>query len=358
LFGADGVVFPNGFWFRGEYLLWWSKAGNVPPLVTTSPAGTPQPQAGVLGQDGTTVLFGDGLSFGSSSGARFTIGAWLTPCGLSGLEATGFFLGRRTAAFDQTSQGDPILARPFLNVQTGQQDAVQIAYPNVSTGSVSVSASTELQSADLVLRRVMAQCPGTRFDLLLGYRYSRLGEDLTVNTSLSSGLLPPGTVVQVLDSFNTRNEFNGAEFGVAAQSRSCGWTLELLAKLALGNTHSDVTINGTTTTTTPSAAPTTGAGGFLALPSNIGRFERNDFTTIPELGITLAYEVTPRIRATFGYTLFYWSKVARPGDQVDFNLNPSLFPPPSLVGPAQPQFRFITSDFWAQGLSLGFDCRF
>ena len=43
---------------RGEYLLWWSNGNPLPPLVTTSPAGTPRPSAGVLGQPGTEIVYG------------------------------------------------------------------------------------------------------------------------------------------------------------------------------------------------------------------------------------------------------------------------------------------------------------
>ena len=49
---------PGRFWLRGEYLMWWTSGMDLPPLVTTSPQGTPQNQAGVLGQSGTTILFG------------------------------------------------------------------------------------------------------------------------------------------------------------------------------------------------------------------------------------------------------------------------------------------------------------
>ena len=40
---------PYCLWFRGEYLLWWMKESPIPPLVTTSPFGTPRELAGVLG---------------------------------------------------------------------------------------------------------------------------------------------------------------------------------------------------------------------------------------------------------------------------------------------------------------------
>ena len=35
-------------WFRGEYLIWWTKSGDSPPLATTSSPLTPYEEAGVL----------------------------------------------------------------------------------------------------------------------------------------------------------------------------------------------------------------------------------------------------------------------------------------------------------------------
>src|SRR5262245_31571922 len=65
-------------WVRGEYLLWWLSAPKLPPLVTTSPPGTPQIDAGVLGSPGTAVLFGDSHVNGDvRSGGRVTLGGWL-----------------------------------------------------------------------------------------------------------------------------------------------------------------------------------------------------------------------------------------------------------------------------------------
>ena len=46
LFGCDR------FWLRAEYLLWWGKSANLPPLATTSPQGTAYDQAGVVGPAG------------------------------------------------------------------------------------------------------------------------------------------------------------------------------------------------------------------------------------------------------------------------------------------------------------------
>lgn len=46
-------------WGRAEFLSYWLTGYDTPPLLTQSPAGTPQDQVGVLDQAGTNVLFGD-----------------------------------------------------------------------------------------------------------------------------------------------------------------------------------------------------------------------------------------------------------------------------------------------------------
>jgi hypothetical protein len=79
---------------------------------------------------------------------------------------------------------------------------------------------------------------------------------------------------------------------------------------------------------------------------------------MPELGIAVGYDITCRLRVTCGYTILYWSKVVRPGDQIDTQVNPSQFPPGTLTGAPYPQFTPRTTDFWAQGLNVGLELRF
>jgi len=100
-------------------------------------------------------------------------------------------------------------------------------------------------------------------------------------------------------------------------------------------------------------------GGLFAQPTNIGEYTRNVFAVVPEGDLQLGYQVTSRWRATVGYTFFYMSDVARPGDQVDRTINPSfLASPPTLASPARPVFEFKGSDYWAQGLDFGLEFRF
>src|SRR4051794_30587342 len=53
---CGGPCGPAGrFWVSAEFLYWHANGSNAPPLLTTSPAGTALPSAGVLGAPGTSV---------------------------------------------------------------------------------------------------------------------------------------------------------------------------------------------------------------------------------------------------------------------------------------------------------------
>ena len=67
-------------------------------------------------------------------------------------------------------------------------------------------------------------------------------------------------------------------------------------------------------------------------------YDSNQFSVVPELGLTLGYDFSPQLRATIGYDLVYWNTVARPGDQIDLNIDPRQFPPPAITGATRPEF--------------------
>ena len=76
----------------------------------------------------------------------------------------------------------------------------------------------------------------SRVDLLVGYRYMRLRDDLLIRENLRD-LDPPGNLQSIreiiFDSFSTRNEFNGLELGIAWETHRRRWYCELLGKLEL-----------------------------------------------------------------------------------------------------------------------------
>lgn len=357
----------NQFSIRGEYLLWWVDGFYVPPLLTTSTDGTAVGDAGVLGLASTSIVYGNqNVLEDARSGGRLTLNYWFDCDRCRGIEAIYTGLAQESSTFTANSQQYPILARPFFNVEPGTatQDAELIAYPNLLEGSATIRTESTLQGVEILYRHSI--CRGCCFsvDGLLGYRYNNLNEAVHFSDSkrvLSDDFgLPEGTTLEESDWFETENSFNGAEIGVIAQRCHCNWTLEGVMKMALGNNHSEVNVDGHATFNVPGAQPpvTTTPAGLLAQQSNIGRQERDDFSMIPELGATLGYDINCHWRATVGYTFMYWCGVARPGDQIDTDLNLTQLEQTGLQGIARPASRRFLTDVWAQGFRFGLACNY
>ncbi|MEA3342240.1 MAG: BBP7 family outer membrane beta-barrel protein, partial [Chloroflexota bacterium] len=82
-------------YFRGEYLVWWTAGSDTPPLVTTSPLGTHRDDAGVLGEEGTSILYGgDKRNTGQQSGGRYTLGYWFSDAQCFGWELSYLSIGK------------------------------------------------------------------------------------------------------------------------------------------------------------------------------------------------------------------------------------------------------------------------
>jgi hypothetical protein len=359
------------FYARGEYLLWWTKHSDIPPLVTTSPPGTPVAQAGVLGADGTQVLFGGQVDPEERSGARLTLGWWFDQEHTIGIEGSGFFLGERTTRFAASSAGDAILARPFYDVTAGMEASELVSYTGIVPipdiflhGGVAVNSVSRLYGGDLDLRFNFARGCCWRLDWLAGFRYLALDESLNIGENLVA-LNPDGTFAQgiiLADNFGTQNNFYGGQLGADFEICRGHWSLDLLAKVALGDVNEVVNISGGTVSTFPNGSMTSAQGGLLALPTNIGHYSRDRFAIVPEAGLRVGWQATEHIRLTVGYSFLYIDEVVRPGNQIDRGVNvsqlPSPFGPGALVGPARPAFAFHSSDYWAQGVSFGLEFRY
>jgi len=222
-----------------------------------------------------------------------------------------------------------------------------------------------------------------RTDVLYGVRWTSLDESLRVTEDLQEFLaIPPaatvlGNELDVFDDFTVDNDFVGGEIGYETEWEYRRWSLNVLSKLAIGNTRQRVSINGATTIDDNAGTVETTAGGLLTqsfnhpgvdgiaataddfFVGNIGNFERDEFSMIPEIGFTVGYDLTRRLKLTGGYTLIYWSNIVRPGDQIDLDVNGNLLqrngsPDPTTIVPGDhPRFVFHQTDLWAHGLSLG-----
>lgn len=371
----NGVSLPTSnsirdrLWWRAEYLHWWTEGMDVPPLVTNSPAGTAQAPAAVLGEAGTGILFGGReINDDSVSGLRTRGGFWLTRQGAFAIEGEFFQLREQDDGINVGSDGTNIIGRPFFDITNGRETAQLISFPNLVSGSLSVGSKTDLNSVLINGRASLCPvhggaCDGCgqpdRVDWIVGYRYLDLDDRVSFSENLNS-LVPaaPGTIA-ISESFQTSNEFNGLQLGVVYQANFRRAWLESMLRVAVGNNTQKVRINGTSSITEAGVTDNF-TGGLLAQRTNIGNYERDEFTMIPEIGLTFGLRVTDWMYATVGYTVLYYPSVVRAGDQIDTDVNPNLLAPETapFVGALRPRFRYIESDYWAQGINLGAEFRF
>jgi Putative beta barrel porin-7 (BBP7) len=354
------------YWLRAEFMIWWIKTAHFPPLVTTGDSTDRAP--GSLDSPSTSVLFGGpGMDFRDRKGGRFAGGAWLDDEQIYGVDARYFFLGGRSINQSFVSAGNPIVATPFFNVNTGLQDSSLATFPGVTSGQIAVNAPTFLQGAEMNLTGALVLMNSCRIDGLVGFRYVNLQEGLQITeTSLVTlapqyvGLVPfNGNTITVNDSFETHNSFFGGQIGARAEWNHKRWSLTLETKVALGVSHEVVSIHGFTGIDTQPATFTN--GGLFAVSSNSGQYSRNVLAVIPEAELSLGYQLTNHVRVFAGYNFLYWSNVVRPGDQVDTNVNPNLVPSSMTFGaaggPARPAFNGRSTDFFAHGANVGMEFR-
>jgi hypothetical protein len=345
-----------------------------------------------LGQPGTTILFGDSeVNGGGRAGVDTILGMWLD-CGHTwGLEANFFDAGGNTTNYDSgLSNGYPILARPYVDV-TNPLDQFNsselVAFPDLLAGQVTVHASDDFHSAGFDLRRNLicccecceccdcggqcgSDCRGDgsncccgrvfRLDLTAGYRNYGLSDDLDIQEHLVTlaSQAQTGTQFNIIDSFRTRNYFNGGELGLIGTVYRGRWSCQFSTQLALGINSEIVHINGATNIITPDGTVTSYPGGLLALQTNIGDYARNQFVVVPQFGLEIGYQFTAHLRGFLGYDFLYWGQVLRAGDQINLHIDTGNIPPPLPGAGPQPSFAFNSTSFWAQGIRLGAELRF
>ena len=354
--------------FRAEYLYWRTNGMDLPPLVTTSPLGTPIGEAGVLGEPDTSILFGNqSINTGGIGGLRTTSGLWFRADRRFGISTQFFQLNDQKDGFSASGDGEPIIARPFYDAADIQQEASLVSFPGLS-GDIRVASKTQLRSYMLAFQGALAptsplacnSCEQpNRVDGIIGYRYLELKDNLSFNENLESQAVPSSRAIN--EGFSTKNKFSGLQLGVTHRAHYRRALLESRLHVAIGNNKQTVNISGDTVSD-EAGVTGTATSGFLALPTNIGSYNRDVFSMVPELGTTLAIRLTNRLHATVGYSVVYFPNVVRAGDQIDTDLNSDLFGrddvPVPFDGPLRPQFSFVESDFWAYGLNIGGEFRF
>jgi hypothetical protein len=311
------------------------------------------------------------------SGGRLTLGYWLVepnPWVTGGIRTCGvegnvFAVGAQSADFRDA--GSTIL-RPFESANSGLADNVVVAFPGLATGSLEVSAKRrDFYGAEVnIWKNVDYDYPGTNcsFDVLAGGRYLSMSQSVEIHrkTIFQNDLARfpdyrflAGNTLDDTDFFQTHNRFLGGQVGVAGRFHCLGFTLEGLAKLALGATQQRYLIQGQQIRTLPDGTTIYSPGGLLALPSNSGRFTRTRFAEVPELTVNARWRVTDNLGVHVGFTTLRWNEVSYPGDQVTTARDISEIPnfPGGDTAPrvSRDQLRapLRSSSLWLSGITFG-----
>ncbi len=319
----------------GEFLLWFTQAGSLPPLATAVAPGLAVPPGGSLGRTDTDILFGGRADTAARPGGRLGLAYALSDT--SAVETRFVFLGDSDDHLDGGSvPGGVTVARP-VNLN-GQPSAVPVHF-------LSAVAATRLLGWDIDYRCRLDSGGCSQFDLLAGFRYLHLGDRVevfhTADAPLAAlGVAGPGIVS---DSVRSRNSFYGPQVGVAYRRPLRGsWSFDALLKVALGATVARADLDGSTTVGAAGIQT-----GLLVGPANTRHDSTTFFGVVPEASLGFGYAVCDNLRLTTGYTFLYWSKVRRAADQIDLT-----------TGVGRPTFRDVTTDYWAQGVRLGAEWRF
>lgn len=391
-------------WTQLDYLLYFNKSMPVNyPLVTTSaPVNN-----GVLGRPSTLVLAGDGdISWSAFSGFRVTSGFFGDADRRYGFEASGFVVEQKSYINQIFSSpaNIPVLARPFLDTANPQTSStLLIAHPNYASGDVLVKASTmiygvEANSVTNLYRSAPSSKCAWSLDFLLGYRFLQLQEELSVasasNLDIPDLVVPifvvgpfgvltqvgtrtvpvpvqfagvtifsPSTVL-IQDYFKVTNRFNGGQVGLRSEVRYGMFLVTATGKFAIGNMNQRLEISGASGFIDPTRQQTFGTafGGLLATSTNIGTYNNDEFTIIPELNLNVGLQLTRSVTAYLGYNFLYINNVARPGSQINPVVNSATVPASPNYGsttrPAGFRNLFQQDDYWLMGLNFGMQLRY
>ena len=356
---CNGLDLFGRMFVSGEFMHWYSKGRSLPPLVTSSPTGTNANVAGVLDANRQPVPGQSSIRFGGQdyggdrqSGGRATIGMSLDEQGERAIGFRGFVVEGQSLLFTASStNGDPILARPFYNDDplVNAPDALVVGHPTVSQfGSISLKADHDVYGGQAFVRKLLDCGRNYRLDLIGGYRYDNIHDDLAITTFIQTA----ANTFTYNDLFDVKNEYNAGELGLLGEIYRDCWTFSFLTKIGLGNMKQVALINGEHIITGGGA--TQGLGGLLTQPTNINSYERDLLVWAPEANFKLSYAYSDRLSITVGYSFLYWTRVAFAGDQIDYNVNGTqLNGGTPVIGAMTPAFNWRDTDYWVQTVDIG-----
>jgi hypothetical protein len=358
------ALFTRRFWFKADYIFWYVNNQDTPPLIQVVPANQVNIGGVAPGASRTFQVYPDreGLNFDGLNGYRFTAGGYVTECWA--FEASGFSLNSRNSSATVVGNGSPTspgISRGYFSTGSNTDILLYFNLPGQYAGGVTAFASTKVYGGEFNLKRDWYRLLADRNELILGLRYMNLNEGLGATGFIGAS---PATGTFVLsDSFTTKNEFYGAQIGF--QNAIAGFTrfqLEQTFKFGLGGVHQEAIARGQYITRDAAGNVTNNIDtGLYANAANRGVFSRDKFAFMGEYGLNLGLNLTQNAQLQVGYNITYLSAVVRPGQSIDPVINDSALPypitptpPASTAGRSAFDFNRASTDFWVQGVNVGF----
>lgn len=323
---AADLCGPEGrWWVTPSFELGWMPRATVATdlrLRLTDPAmlwgNVPRP---VLPSAGTNSgQFGAGMAL--------AVGRWFGQNNIHGLEGNFYFLNSATT-YDAFMPGYVVSFPRSRGTAAAQILPYPPAVSPVVVGTFPFTLDTFFATVDVNYRRNMICTPHARLDLLAGYRYAYLGDELYL-----------GDYSDSYDDyrhnrFAVANHFHGGQIGLVGEVRWEGWYVAGAAKIALGGTTPDLTTTGAFTGTDGRI------GNRFRRLGALSQEERTEFAVLPTVNVQLGHRLGEHSRVFVGYSFAYLSHVTRISDATRPGFSP-----------------LNANDFWVQSIGFGADFRF
>jgi hypothetical protein len=345
----------------------------------------------VIAISGIGQIGGKNFPYDESPGGRVTVGTWLDVPHQMGIEASGFILARNQISETLASDpnGSPAIIRPFVRPLPGQpgppvQDSFAVSEPGHFSGSIGVSNESRLWGAEVnLVRNLVADCD-FEAEMLVGFRYIDLDENLNIHQTSQVLSLPGyrfpglgidpatgfparsgvGSILTLSDQFAARNSLFLGQFGARSSIRRGPISVDVMCKVGFGPNWQQVRIDGTSELTN-AGETLVASGGLLALArTNIGRSWQTWFAVAPEIGAQVGWDLTSNVKVHLGYNFLYINSVARPGDQVNTVINTQFVPssgdfrPNDPTALLEPSLQFRRTEYWVHGINAGVMLRY
>ncbi|MFL5340135.1 MAG: BBP7 family outer membrane beta-barrel protein [Gemmataceae bacterium] len=267
-------------WTGADYLMFFPQSQPGPAVIASTPAGA--------------TVIGGSTGYGVGSGLRIELGLWMNSEDSMGTQTIFDTIFRKTIT--QTAAGPIVLNSTTVGPIPGVTGLTETTW--VQWNSVDGNSLVRLGNGD-----------STRLYGIFGTKVANLIED--VNFAYT---IPAAGGAGFVEDFQSRNTFLGGQIGAMITHTMGRVDMDATATCALGANFLNTTILGANNAGLGLQAFTT--GGTVAVPGNIGFFERTVFSVIPSLRGNISYRLSDRLSVRAGYTFEAFTNVQRPGSQI------------------------------------------